>query len=661
MENNPKKELEKEIAREIDGRLKGSILEKGGIDEDARIQWLNAFADNSDPSDHNRGIILFARTCFPDIVYEEIPYLHEELYRDLLQMYNPVYRFAQERQTQITMFRGAAKSSISSFIFPTYVTCMNGMKIKIADWDRDSKRLKSLDGIEVEIREDVIVIVSETGAMAENWIVQIRGSIASNRMIKYVFGNLKQQSVKDDEGKWTRSAFTIVKHSLPEEWQRGKGLTLVGKGVNMQQRGLNIRGRPTLIIMDDLYSLNNTKTPEGRAKVRYIVDAEIGNSIDPKRGKIISMGTVVHEDTVIVDFENSNFWHTIKYPIMEKVLFDEVLNKYCTINRDKGYMKYPDRYKCKELESRGYKTAWASRWTLEMLLARYAEKVEKRTESMFWQEMFHIVLAEEDKYIRRDMIRWAEIELVEKNIGGHWHSFVKLSNLNGEKDKVEYRHVNLGLGIDAAISYKTTADNSAILLIGMDYYGRIYFIKNRHGKFGISDEMKIEYQNTYVNRLCLVPSHIQRIGSGDEIFRWVYGTHHRPKFIIETNSIGNEVYRQVKTKMSNYGMRYMILEVLQTTNKEERILDTLQPYYQERVAYHNTLDNQEQLVYELEFLGKAKRDDNADVAATIVSQLNRPTSLVQWDSKVIASSPVYKRPDWLGKAYDGSNRQWRTK
>ena len=74
--------------------------------------------------------------------------------------------------------------------------------------------------------------------------------------------------------------------------------------------------------------------------------------------------------------DQKNFWHTIKYPIMDKTLFEEVLHKYCKINRDLGKMEYPDTKKCAELESKGYKTFWASRWTLEMLLAKYAEQIE---------------------------------------------------------------------------------------------------------------------------------------------------------------------------------------------------------------------------------------------------------------------------------------------
>jgi len=631
------------------------------IELNKALQWREIWADNSNPDDTTRGIINFAITVFPDIAYDAVPQVHKDIYRDLMQLYNPMYRFAQERQIHEIVFRGGAKSTISTFIFPTYIACMNGFKVKVADWDRETCTLNSYNGIEVEIKEDLIVIMSETGSMAENWVTQIRGAIANNRMIRGVFGNIKSESMKDDEGKWTRSAFTVIKDNLQFDWMRGKGLTILGKGVNMQIRGINVKGRPTLIIFDDLYSLGNTKTPESRAKIRYIANAEAKNSLDPVRGKIVSIGTVVHEDTIVIDYKRSKFWHTVEYPIMEKVLFDEIINKYCKINRDTCQMTYPSTEKCKELESRGYVTHWETRWSLEMLLSAYAEKIESRTESMFWQEFFHITLAEDDKRIRQDMIRWCSIELVGREIDGHFYSFVKILGEDGKED--EYRHVNLGIGIDAAISYKLSADNSAIILVGIDYYGRLYVIRNESGKWGISDEFREGSVNEFINRLCLDKSKIARIGSTDEMFRWMYTTEgtkfsitkHRPKFIVEVNSIGAEIYRQVKNKMSNYGMRYMLTEVLQTTNKEERILDTLQPYYQGRAVYHNR--GQEKLVYELEYLGKAKNDDNADIFATVVSQLVKPSQIIEWKGTEIKKEG-YKKGWWLKEEVKG-HLDWR--
>jgi hypothetical protein len=107
--------------------------------------------------------------------------------------------------------------------------------------------------------------------------------------------------------------------------------------------------------------------------------------------------------------------------------------------------------------------------------------------------------------------------------------------------------------------------------------------------------------------------------------------------------------------MSNYGMRYMLTEVLQTTNKEERILDTLQPYYQGRAVYHNR--GQEKLVYELEYLGKAKNDDNADIFATVVSQLVKPSQIIEWKGTEIKKEG-YKKGWWLKEEVKG-HLDWR--
>ena len=188
------------------------------------LLWRDLFADNSDWRDPSRGLLLFSKTIFPSLAYDETPFFHYELYRDLLQLYNPKYRFAQERQLQEIIFRGGSKSTISSLIFPTYIACMNGFNIKIADWDRSSETDISMNGIEVKVDEDLIIIVSETGSVAENWIVTIRGTLSKNPFIREIFGNFKQQALRDDEGKWTRSGFAIIKDSSPIEWQRGSHL-----------------------------------------------------------------------------------------------------------------------------------------------------------------------------------------------------------------------------------------------------------------------------------------------------------------------------------------------------------------------------------------------------------------------------------------------------
>ena len=632
------------------------------------MKWKEIYADNSDPFNNDKGIIRFALDLFPHAIVASygVPGIHHDVYRTLLQLYNPNKTFAQQRQLQLTLFREASKSTITNLIFVSYIICNNGNKIKIADWEdiKDesgkvvSGRLKSLNGIEVTIDENLIVICSETATMAENWVLRLRNEISSNHRLKTVYGVMKPQSLRDEDGKWTASRFKALRSKLPD-FQCGADVSIVAKGAGQQFRGMNIDGRPTLIIFDDIYSLRNTVTPEGRQKMRYWVNAEAINTLDRNSGKTVMIGTIVHDDTALVDNQKSPFWQNIEYPAMNIEEFKYILDNYCTINRDLGTMSWPTEDKCKELELKGYKTAWPIKLTLYMLIAKFAENILSRRESMFWQEMFHITIAEDDKIIRQSMMKTRELELVERRINNQWFSFVKV--FDPVAKTTEYVHVNLGTGIDGALSYKDSADNSAIMTVGIDFYGRIYVVWNKFGKFSITDEIKKEFEAVNNSTtLCRDINHIQRVGSVDEIFRYYYGTNHRPKIIIETNSVGAEIVRQFRRKMAVYNMRYIVIDFPQTTNKIERILDTLAPYYQSRAVTHNV--GQETLKYELEFCGKTKHDDNADVMQAIVANIERPSKLITWEQGVSKEVEApYKSPKFLGiKPNYKTYEQWRT-
>lgn len=612
------------------------------------LEWRDIWSDNSDYTNTDKGIIRFAKTLYPDDTYNETPPVHLRMYRNLLQLFNPRYRFLEERQLQLTLPRGISKSTITNLFFISYVVCFNGLKIKIPDWDIANDCFYSDTIFEVEIDKSFIVLISETSAIAETWIRRLKGEFAKNRWIRQVFGNMKEQAIKDDDGKWTQTALGFIKDATNKEgyiipdWQRGKNTYVVAKGSGMQMRGINIKGRPDLEIWDDMYSLYNTKTEESRHKIRYFATAEAKDGIDPIKGAVVSLATIVHEDTIPVDNEKSKFWTTIKEPIMDLGLFKEVLANYCTVDYDRGILNYPDRAVLKDLEKKGYTTIWPDRISLEMLVVKLAEKMETKTVSMFYQEYFHIVIAEEDKEIKPEMFQVKPIELVEKNIGGTWYSFAK--HLDNEGKEV-YHNVNLALGTDSATSYKTRADNSAIIYVGKDYYNRLYIFLNKSGKYAFNDEIEtIEDRKEYAMKLCLDRTKIKRIGSGDEMFRIVHNTHHRPLFIIETNNAGGELAKQIKAKMQNYGMQYQYIEVYQTSNKIERILDTLKPYYQSRSVIHNI--GQDILQHELEYLGKTTNDDNADILASCVMNLRKPTIEINYNTQATVDKK-YTPPSWL--------------
>lgn len=623
-------------------------------------EWFDTWRDNSNPFDIEKGIISFSRYLFPRQIEPQygVPELHKEMYFKTLQLLHPDRKMALDRQIQFEISRDAAKSTVGSFIFPLYLVCMNGHQIIIADsrnsqdplYDKDDWRsqIKSLSGVATTIRQDVIMLFSETHAMAENWTMKIRKELSSNSLLKTVFGSMKPGTIFDDEGKWTASTFVALKNkSTTLPWQQGRDVEIVAKGVNQQARGYNTLGRITCAIFDDLYSAKTVITVETRQKTRNLVQAEVKNGIDGNNGMSIFIGTVVHEDTIMIDNEHNRRVEVIKHCAMDKKLFMHVVDNYCKIDSEKRICLVPTEAECKALEAQGFVTIWPERLSLYMLISKYSEafegKQEKKTLSMFWQEMFHETLSEEDKKFRRNQMKDLDFDLVVNNVDGNNITYVKIPDGKDEKGELKYiyRNVNTCIAVDTATSYKTGADDSALVWIAIDYYGRVYLYKFSAGKYGINDTFKkAEDEQEYINKLCTDRKKIERVGTSDELFRWVINSQHkyRLSFVIETNSVGNEATRAVYRKMRQYGVSYPVIEVVTSqVKKEDRIADELSGDFQAGMVYFNSNQNWEELKNQLEYLGKTSKDDLADAFAIGRANITRPnqnlTELMQPKTK----------------------------
>lgn len=590
------------------------------------INWQRIFADNSDLNDNERGIIAFSRIVFPehiDAVFSVAP-IHREMYKHALMLYDPEYRFLPERQLQLIVFRGASKSTTMLGVFAAYIVCMNGHNMILPN------------GKIVKVEEDVICISSETGTFAENWTTRLRASLASKPWIREIYGSMRRGKLQDEEGKWQLGNFTIHKNKLPYPYT-GRNCAVIARGTGQQIRGINLNGRVTLWLPDDIYSKNNIKTVEGRQNVRYWFNAESKNSLDQNKGKVISIGTMVHEDTVVMDnkkmAKNNRFWKCVEYPVMDLGQFQEVVSKYCTVNLDTHTCLIPNAEECYNLEQKGYNTNWPKKFPLELVLMKYAEAIEGSmvgAVTMFYQEYFHITLAEEDKNIKRNQMQDLDFELLCERVDGQMLSWVKVGT--------EYRHVNTMIAIDAAGSTQNGADPTALVFVAMDFYGRVYIHRSQSGRYAVVDEYSsVEEQKRWFGKLTPAnardsdgqPS-IKRIGSADEMFRWI--GEHRCEIAVEIQAtIGHEIVRQIYAKMALYGIRRTVYEVPATTKKEERIVQTLSPHYQSFSVFHRP--GQTVLKDQLEMIGKMTHDDEADALEIAVSRVRKPNRLIEYKRK----------------------------
>jgi len=593
--------------------------------------WHRVYADNSDPTDLNRGILAFSRDFFPDLIESKygISTIHVEILADFIDLFHPKYKMNEERLLQLEVFRGASKSTLSNVVCTLYTVCMNGREITFPDKTKHT------------LEEDLIVLASETSAFAYNWVFTVRSQLSSNAKLKYFFGDMKPKGLRDDEGRWRIDTFNAIRHDLDTPYN-GRDIIVIGRGVGQQIRGLNLSGkRPTLIIADDLYSYKSVVTPEARDKTARWWDAECINSLHANNGKILLIGTVVHEDTIIVANETNRFWRTIKFPIMEEDAFNKVVDKCCIIDRDKKSCAI-DAQLAASMEAAGYTTYWKERFPLINILTKLAIAIENKNrgngESIFWQEYFHIVLAEGDKVIRQDQMQTCELSIVTKN----GVNFIK------KKENGEYKYINVNtiLSIDTASSANLGAAHTALIECSMDYYSNIYFTYANSGRWGIRDERDADGK-------------LLRIGIVDLIFFVIKDKVARVG--VEVYNIGTEVIRQLKTLMKTKQRRFIVFEFAQTQNKEERILSTLSPYYQTRSAYHNF--GQEELKRQLEFLGKTKLRDLADAAESAVRHLRAPASIINYkEEKNTATgyTPAEFLKNIIGNQQTTGVKDWET-
>ena len=293
---------------------------KGGLchthhKEEKYAEWL----DNT--NEDSLGIVKWCHELMPEFAFNESPWFHKILYLKLLALYNPAYRNKYERLVQFTSFRESAKSTAANTLFSSYVAANNNRKIKLKVNDKV---------VEYTIEENLIVIISATAGSAEDFTVRIRDAFTTNPRLRYYYTLEIRNALDSTTGQWTRSAFKI------------NDCFIQGVGSGQQIRG-KVKGasRPTLVIADDLYSERNVLTEESRRKTKTWWNNEVMNGVDNLKGKVLVLGTIVHDDTIMVELEHNPMWDTIKVEVMPVDNFHKFLKEHIKVDWDTSVCYLP--------------------------------------------------------------------------------------------------------------------------------------------------------------------------------------------------------------------------------------------------------------------------------------------------------------------------------
>lgn len=563
------------------------------------------YCDNTDLE--NLGIVQWLKDMFPEHFRDEFSKFHKEALLDLLNLYDPLFTNRHQRQKEKIWYRGAGKSKTMMGLF-AYIIAHNRKKITI-------RRPKG-DIIEIMIRESFMVIASETGSMAETFVLNLRTELSTNPMIRYFYKFIIEDATEDSLNKeWTKRAFRI------------NNLNVLGVGQGMQIRG-RVKGayRITFILFDDIYSENNTKTEDSRANIKSWFDNAAINTVDDVEGKAVVVNTIVHEDTVVVELTNNPAWEISKVELMPPENFRELVKDHMEVNLERATCKLPfdeitDKYKRIPLQEqyfseikKDYGIAW-SRTKLYDIALRYQEAVYKRAISGFYQEFFHIIISQENKRFLPQYFKPMPEYRLFRMYSSVWFE------CKGLYDKPQV--CNVEFGIDTA-SGTIDGDDTCITIVLTTPDQRRFVLGTFHGKYGMRDIYHNELKDNKFGAIELDRGKVLKIGFIDEAYR--LSLVFNPS-VIKIGVAGQEAhfpeeFERVFRANGNYETQIMpIKQTVMEGKKHERIRNILIGWYESGMVYH--VPGLVKLEHQLEYLSKANEDDVADATATAFVNLRR--------------------------------------
>lgn len=593
-------------------------------------EWL----DNTDPE--NLGIVKWCHEMMPEFAFDKTPWFHKKLFMDLLKLYNPRLKNKYERLYEFISFRESAKSTAANTLFASYILAHNGRTFKIKEGS---------ETVEYPINESLIVIISETSTSAEEFTVRIRDAFSTSERLRYYYKVEFKDAIDSLTGQWTRSTF------------RFNDCYVQSVGSGQQIRG-KVKGasRPTLVIADDIYSENNTITEERRNRIKQWWNNAVMNSIDNVRGKVLVLGTILHDDTIIVELEKNPQWQTIKIELMPLDKFHEFVEKHIKVDWDisQCYLPFHEiedrnerqtkqkKYFADVQSSGDWQLAWPERIDLYLLALKYQEAVHNQIVSGLYQEYFHITKSPEDRRFRKEFFQvlppW-ELKFE------HYHTWIKVPQW---EDK--WINCTVQFGVDLA---GMGQDDGVITVTATLPDHRILVLHQAVGKFSIRDHTSYApAQDLRLNKVILNYDALQKKGIVDECFRLAIRFHPTR---IKVGVAGEEeqiVHEMRRVFQENSNFETYIYPRKQTKlegRKEERILNTCLPYYETRMVYHSpTLSK---LEYQLEYLGKSTHDDCSDSLECSLFGVEFPENLsYDWftTEETSESKAFWRMPDREG-------------
>ncbi len=173
--------------------------------------------------------------------------------------------------TNITGFRGCAKSTWAAFIYPMHQIVMEFEPYTIIGRETDDLAKEAYEGAFAkltEISESNEIEVKKAGEMA---LVVRHIKEGKTSKMRFVTRRKKVRGSKSEDG-----------------------------------------DRPTLVILDDLESYDTVDSKAERERTKKFVHGEMMKAMSAKRKKFVNVGNYIHQDSLVANFERDARFVTVK-------------------------------------------------------------------------------------------------------------------------------------------------------------------------------------------------------------------------------------------------------------------------------------------------------------------------------------------------------------
>lgn len=266
-----------------------------------------------------------ATTLFPDRFYLPFAAIH-----------NPMFAILDDDtidKAVITAPRGLGKTSIINLAYPAKKILFREKKF--------------------------IVPISNSATQAVMQSENLKRELTTNHLIRSIFGPMKSSIPSD--------AFT------KDMWVTEGGTLVFPRGTGQQVRGiLHNDERPDLIIGDDLEDSEGVRSEDQRKKLKewWFADVLGSTSRFKKNWKIVVIGTLLHEDSLLANLTDDENWVHLNIDICD----DDYHSLWPEFMSDEDIAKLADTYRSQGL--------------LDTFFREYRNKAISTEDAVFLQQYF---------------------------------------------------------------------------------------------------------------------------------------------------------------------------------------------------------------------------------------------------------------------------------